>query len=263
MSVARVFGSLRPPGRSSWISAFGSSAPAERMPRGRWYLKERPTRRTPLARSAEASVSPAKPVMTRPSKENRNGRARSTSPPGTRNGAGRSRAPDEGCGASRVRETTLTGCSQPPARYLSLRGNDREAAIHHHRPRRKAGRPHPSRIPGAVCSGGRRGGRGRHDRDHRRRTAARPRQGRDVVLPAWFCDAAARGDGSVLRGLRKHRGLSQVQVAESAGITQGYYSDIERGGAVPTVDVLDRVSKALDLDPSWMRRLERNRVTGA
>jgi len=27
-------------------------------------------------------------------------------------------------------------------------------------------------------------------------------EGRDVVLPAWFCDAAARGDGSVLRGCR-------------------------------------------------------------
>jgi DNA-binding XRE family transcriptional regulator len=87
--------------------------------------------------------------------------------------------------------------------------------------------------------------------------------GRDVVLPEWFCDAAAKGDGSVLRGLRKHRGLSQAQVAEAAGITQGYYSDIERGGAVPAVEVLDRISQALDLDPSWMRRLERNRVSGA
>jgi DNA-binding XRE family transcriptional regulator len=114
-----------------------------------------------------------------------------------------------------------------------------------------------------VCSGRRRGGRGRHDRDHRRRTAARPRRRADVVLPGWFCDAAARGDGSVLRGLRKHRGLSQVQVAESAGITQGYYSEIERGGAIPTAEVLDRISAALDLDPTWMRRLERSRVTGA
>jgi len=88
-------------------------------------------------------------------------------------------------------------------------------------------------------------------------------EGRDVVLPEWFCDAAARGDGSVLRGLRKHRGLSQAQVAEAAGITQGYYSDIERGGAIPTAEVLDRISAALDLDPTWMRRLERSRVTGA
>src|SRR3954470_12160900 len=87
--------------------------------------------------------------------------------------------------------------------------------------------------------------------------------GRDVVLPGWFCDAAAKGGGSVLRGLRKYRGLSQVQVAAAAGITQGYYSDIERGGGVPTVDVLDRISEALNLDPNWMRRLERDRVTGA
>ena len=67
----------------------------------------------------------------------------------------------------------------------------------------------------------------------------------------------------MLRGLRKHRGLSQVQVAESAGITQGYYSEVERGGAIPTAEVLDRISAALDLDPTWMRRLERSRVTGA
>jgi DNA-binding XRE family transcriptional regulator len=88
-------------------------------------------------------------------------------------------------------------------------------------------------------------------------------EGRDIVLPEWFCEAAAKGDGSVLRGLRKYRGLSQVQVAEAAGITQGYYSDIERGGAIPTVEVLDRISEALKLDPGWMRRLDRNRVAGA
>ena len=88
-------------------------------------------------------------------------------------------------------------------------------------------------------------------------------EGRDVVLPGWFCDAAAKGDGSVLRGLRKERSLSQAQLAEKAGITQGYYSDVERGGAVPTVDVLDRISAALSLDPRWMRALERNRVAGA
>jgi hypothetical protein len=38
--------------------ADGSSAPAEKMPRGRWYLKLRATIRTPLASSAEAKVSP-------------------------------------------------------------------------------------------------------------------------------------------------------------------------------------------------------------
>jgi hypothetical protein len=42
-------------------SAFGSSDPAVRIPRGRWYLKLRPTSLTPLANSAEASVSPLNP----------------------------------------------------------------------------------------------------------------------------------------------------------------------------------------------------------
>ena len=88
-------------------------------------------------------------------------------------------------------------------------------------------------------------------------------EGRDVLLPEWFATAAMKGNGSILRGLRKHRGLSQAQVAAAAGITQGYYSDVERGGAVPTVEVLDRISAALDLDPGWMRRIERNRVAGA
>ena len=59
--VARRFGAVRALSRATVTSAFGSSEPADRMPRGRWYLNERPTRCTPLASSAEASVSPAKP----------------------------------------------------------------------------------------------------------------------------------------------------------------------------------------------------------
>ena len=80
IAVARVFGSRRAPARSS-TSAFGSSGPAERMPRGRWYLKERPTSLTPLATSAEASVSPGWPASLRPSKVKDKTRARSIRPP--------------------------------------------------------------------------------------------------------------------------------------------------------------------------------------
>ena len=56
--VARAFGSVcsRLP---SCTSALGSSAPAPKTPRGRWYLKLRPTKWTPFASKAEASVSPA------------------------------------------------------------------------------------------------------------------------------------------------------------------------------------------------------------
>jgi len=51
------------------------------MPRGRWYLKLRPTSLTPFASKAEASVSPASPVMRSPSKLNESGRARSIALP--------------------------------------------------------------------------------------------------------------------------------------------------------------------------------------
>jgi hypothetical protein len=61
ITVARTLGVRRAPSRWMPTSAFGSSAPAERKPRGRWYLNERPTRCTPLAISAEASVSPSRP----------------------------------------------------------------------------------------------------------------------------------------------------------------------------------------------------------
>ena len=42
----------------SSTSVAGSSTPAPTIPRGRWYLKLRAVRRTPLASRAEASVSP-------------------------------------------------------------------------------------------------------------------------------------------------------------------------------------------------------------
>ena len=72
---------IRPPGRESYelqmglaapaptvTSAFGSSDPALSTPRGRWYLKLRPTTATPAASSAEASVSPGCAATRRPSK---------------------------------------------------------------------------------------------------------------------------------------------------------------------------------------------------
>ncbi|KPW96960.1 hypothetical protein ALO79_200397 [Pseudomonas syringae pv. castaneae] len=43
-------------------TAFGSSAPAAKMPRGREYLKLRPMISTPLASSAAARESPSKPL---------------------------------------------------------------------------------------------------------------------------------------------------------------------------------------------------------
>jgi hypothetical protein len=56
--VARALGSKRRP-EPRPTRAFGSSTPLATMPRGRWYLNERPTSTWSLASRAEASVSPA------------------------------------------------------------------------------------------------------------------------------------------------------------------------------------------------------------
>ena len=55
--VARTLGSARAPAPRV-TRAFGSSLPALKMPRGRWYLKLRPTTFSPFAIRAEARVSP-------------------------------------------------------------------------------------------------------------------------------------------------------------------------------------------------------------
>ena len=57
-----------------------------RSPRGRWYLNDRPTNRTPLASKAEASVSPGCPVSHRWFHWNLRVRLRSIWPPAIRNG---------------------------------------------------------------------------------------------------------------------------------------------------------------------------------
>ena len=47
---------------------------------------------------------------------------------------------------------------------------------------------------------------------------------------------------------REHRGITQTQLAESAGLRQAYVSQIEAGSRVGTVDVLKRVAEALRVD---------------
>ena len=46
--------------------------------------------------------------------------------------------------------------------------------------------------------------------------------------------------------VRKSKKFSQCELAEKAGITQGYLSDLENGVNNPSFDVLIRLAKALD-----------------
>lgn len=49
--------------------------------------------------------------------------------------------------------------------------------------------------------------------------------------------------------LRKKAGWSQEAFADHAGIHRTYISDIERGARNPTIEVVDRLAKALRVKP--------------
>lgn len=52
--------------------------------------------------------------------------------------------------------------------------------------------------------------------------------------------------GQAVRERRLELRLSQVELADRAGMTQSALSRLEAGAVVPTIPVLDRVSAALD-----------------
>jgi len=63
--------------------------------------------------------------------------------------------------------------------------------------------------------------------------------------------------GAWLKELRRRRGLTQVTVAERAGISVGYLSQIETGRHNATLGLIVRLSLAVDAKPSQvMARLD-------
>ncbi|MEU9504819.1 helix-turn-helix transcriptional regulator [Micromonospora sp. NPDC048170] len=53
--------------------------------------------------------------------------------------------------------------------------------------------------------------------------------------------------GQDVRHLREHNGWSQDQLARAAGMTQSAVARFEAGGTVPTLPVLERLARALDM----------------
>lgn len=54
--------------------------------------------------------------------------------------------------------------------------------------------------------------------------------------------------GRAVRERRLALGLSQVELAVRAGMTQPALSRLEAGGVIPTIPLLERISTALDAD---------------
>ena len=53
---------------------------------------------------------------------------------------------------------------------------------------------------------------------------------------------------TLLRAVRKQRGLTLEQLAEQTGLTKSYLSKVERGHSTPSIAVALKVARALDVD---------------
>lgn len=58
--------------------------------------------------------------------------------------------------------------------------------------------------------------------------------------------------GEVLREVRKQRGLSQEALALNAGVERNYISLIELGRNSPSIRILYKICKVLDISPSLL-----------
>ncbi len=58
--------------------------------------------------------------------------------------------------------------------------------------------------------------------------------------------------GEVLRAVRKQRGLSQEALALNAGVERNYISLLELGHNSPSIRMLYKICKALDISPSLL-----------
>lgn len=75
--------------------------------------------------------------------------------------------------------------------------------------------------------------------------------GKASVLPEQISAAMLRGD-SLLKAMRKWRGISQTDLAQSTGLGQGYLSDLKARRRKGTPETLTALAKALDVNPAWL-----------
>jgi DNA-binding XRE family transcriptional regulator len=71
------------------------------------------------------------------------------------------------------------------------------------------------------------------------------------TLPAAVSDMLLRGHGR-LRALRKWRGIPQFKLAASAGIAQGYLSDLEHGRRSGSKETVTALARGLDVPVAWL-----------
>ena len=64
--------------------------------------------------------------------------------------------------------------------------------------------------------------------------------------------------GTVLKAAREKAGLTQIELAEKAGVTRAYYADVERGRYTPSLRVLSKLSEILNIDLNFLKENDGN-----
>ena len=75
--------------------------------------------------------------------------------------------------------------------------------------------------------------------------------GAETLLPPELSTLILEGKCR-LAAARKWRGLSQAELAEKAGLRQGYVSDLETGRRKGAAATLERIAGALDVPLNWI-----------
>ena len=75
--------------------------------------------------------------------------------------------------------------------------------------------------------------------------------GRDGPLPAEVTALLLRS-ASLITAVRKWRGMKQTELAERAGLSESYLSDLESGRRKGAPDSLEAIAKALDVPANWL-----------
>lgn len=72
--------------------------------------------------------------------------------------------------------------------------------------------------------------------------------------------------GKRLKFLRKYRRMCQGDLSRLSGVDRGYISEIENGRSAATIDLINRMAKAMNLHPSeflvFGRELPKHSYTG-
>jgi DNA-binding XRE family transcriptional regulator len=73
----------------------------------------------------------------------------------------------------------------------------------------------------------------------------------EAHLPEPVSSAILKG-GSVLKALRNWRGLTQVQLADAAGIGQGYLSELEARTKSGSPETRAKLAQQLEIPVGWL-----------